>query len=210
VSGNLVKFDAMRSAITEAHAMDEVKDLRDKAMALELYAKQANDWESERQCREIRVRAERRCGELLSQREMAKGARGNPGGQGASIVPSAETRAQKTLAELGISYDQSSQWQKLAAVPERDFEEALANPLALTSGAMIIAGHEARTNPPDRSPVDDRALWLWGRLLDFSRNGLLELDPLDLFKQMPEHMRETILSEAPRVAAWLERMSRGQ
>ena len=34
----LVRYDAMCAAIAEAHAIDEVKDLRDKAAALQAYA----------------------------------------------------------------------------------------------------------------------------------------------------------------------------
>ena len=55
-------------------------------------------------------------GQLLREMEKATGARGNPGGQGAPVVPSRDTRAQK-LSDLGISHDQSSRWQKLAAIP---------------------------------------------------------------------------------------------
>jgi hypothetical protein len=47
-----VKYDAMCVAIEAAHSVDEVKDIRDRAVALKAYAHQA----------EIRVRAERRCG----------------------------------------------------------------------------------------------------------------------------------------------------
>jgi hypothetical protein len=64
---------------------------------------------------DVRVRAMRRAGELIAQMPKAPGARGNPGGQGAKIVRSSETTTQK-LADLGISKDQSSQWQKLAGV----------------------------------------------------------------------------------------------
>jgi hypothetical protein len=40
-------------------------------------------------------------------------------------VPSRDTRA-PTLTDRGISRDQSSRWQKLADVPEEQFEAALA------------------------------------------------------------------------------------
>jgi hypothetical protein len=113
---SLVKYDAMCLAIEAARAVDEAKDIRDKALAIQAYAKQAKNLDAERHAAEIRVRAERRCGELLAEMPKAKGAAGNPGGQGAKIVPSEDTRAQ-TLAQLGISYDQSSQWQQLAALP---------------------------------------------------------------------------------------------
>ena len=36
--------------------------------------------------------------------------------------------SEKTLSDLGITYDQSAQWQLLAAVPEDDFEPALTGP----------------------------------------------------------------------------------
>src|SRR5687767_14995064 len=56
---------------------------------------------------EIRLGAEKKAGRLLSQRQMAKGAAGNPGGRGAPVVQSHDTTTQ-TLEEIGISKDQSS------------------------------------------------------------------------------------------------------
>jgi hypothetical protein len=52
------------------------KRFRDKALALEVYSRQAQNVEAERRCCEIRLRAERKAGELLQQTEQAKGARG--------------------------------------------------------------------------------------------------------------------------------------
>ena len=63
----IVRYEAMVYAIAQCHAIDEVKDIRDKAMALELYAKQARNTDAERKASEIRLRAERRTGELLKE-----------------------------------------------------------------------------------------------------------------------------------------------
>ncbi len=73
---NLVKYEAMCRAITECHEVDEVKEIRDKALALEVYARQVVDTEAERQACEIRMRAERRAGGPLRQKKNASGTRG--------------------------------------------------------------------------------------------------------------------------------------
>src|SRR5262245_9154556 len=65
----MVRYDAMVHAIAECHRLDEVKDLHDKALALQLYAKQAKNVEAERKACEIRLRAERRAGELMAMLE---------------------------------------------------------------------------------------------------------------------------------------------
>ena len=211
MSAILVRYDAMCSAIAAAHAVDEVKDIRDKAVALALYARQANDTALERQVHDIRVRAERRTGELLRKMPKAAGARGQAGpGRGKTgspiTTPFSDT---PTLKDFGITKDQSSEWQKLAAVPEEEFEEGLANPVALPTAAHIIAAHEAKTFPqPVPGPqVDDAALWLWGRIKDFQRMGLLDRDPNEVCETMILHMKETTRELAPVVATWLGRIT---
>jgi Zn ribbon nucleic-acid-binding protein len=89
-------------------------------------ARQSKNTELERQAATIRLRAERRGGELLREMPKAKGAQGNPGGQGAKIVRLHDGTAQ-TLDDLGISKRQSSDWQKLAAIPEEKFRNEVAS-----------------------------------------------------------------------------------
>ena len=61
---DLVRYDAMCRAIAEAHVIDEVKDIRDKALALEVYYRQAKNIENECRAAEIRVRAEKKAAQL--------------------------------------------------------------------------------------------------------------------------------------------------
>jgi len=124
----LIKYDAMVHAITECHKIDEVKDLRDKARALELYAQQAKNTDAERRAAEIRIRAERKTGSLLRDTEKAK-----PGPKDRSC----DTTELKTLSDMGISKDQSSKWQKLAEIPDDEFEGYITAPdVPTTNGAL--------------------------------------------------------------------------
>lgn len=132
----LIRYDAMCRAIAEAYDVDEVTEIRRQADALEHYARMARNKEAVRQCGQIRLRAERRAGELLAQMEKAKGARGNPGGQGAAVVRSNGATTQ-TLADLGITKTQSAQWQQVAKIPAKAFDAALEKLAVPTTNALV-------------------------------------------------------------------------
>jgi N6-adenosine-specific RNA methylase IME4 len=121
--GVLAKYDAARRALAEAQRVDEVKGIRDKAVALQVYAKQANDTELVRKATDIRLRAERRAGELLAEMEKNKGAvRGKTGRKGKPVLD-----VKPKLANLGVTKTQSSRWQKLAALGSNQFETLVAD-----------------------------------------------------------------------------------
>jgi hypothetical protein len=60
------------------------------------------------------------------------------------------------------------------AIPQEKFEEALRDPVLRPTTAGIIA---RAAEPKKISPADPRALWIWGRLKDFEREGILKEDP---------------------------------
>ena len=195
----LVRYDAMCHAIAEAHAVDEVKDIRDKARAIEMYARQAQNTEAERQACEIRLRAERRCGQMLAgDIDRARASDGRP----------AKASTDPRLSDYGISYDQSSQWQKLAAVPDDQFEADLSDPMWRPTTSGLLERADARERGP--LPVlkgDEDALWLWGTLIDCYERGLLRRDTHELMATpMHNHMRETLYDLAPKIAEWLGRI----
>jgi N6-adenosine-specific RNA methylase IME4 len=122
----LIKLDTAQRALAEARTLPDVKQIRDTAAALQQYAKQqAYSLEIQNQAAEIKLRAERKAGELLRAMEKAKGA-SKPGTQRGTTRLHDET-ASPTLADLGISKSQSHRWQLEASLPETVFETYVAD-----------------------------------------------------------------------------------
>jgi hypothetical protein len=106
-------LDEARQAIQKATTVREVKEVKDRAEAIELYAKRAEYGEILAQkCVEIRLRAERKAGELLSESQKHKGGKPVTVDDGLEEPP--------TLEALGLTRNQSSKWQKIATIPESD------------------------------------------------------------------------------------------
>lgn len=144
----LIRYEAARNALAEAHRVDEVKDIRDKAEAMAAYARQAKDSELIQYATEIKVRAERRCGELLARTEKNTGGRPleNPSDDARGSSP--------TLRDMGLTYDESSRYQQLAAMPADHFETAVATAKA-TAGEVTTAFmlREAKAAKPHGKPA---------------------------------------------------------
>jgi hypothetical protein len=192
IGTELVRYDAMCRAIAEAYEVDEVKDIRDKAMAIALYAKQANNHEAELQAIQIRVRAERKAGELLKEIPTAQGQRTD------LVPPRDEVLApkQKVLSDLNISKQGAAEWERLADVPADEFETHLATSDA-PSARSIVYDHVRLhgSEPADRGrtlTADDFAnAYLEGAIKDIQRLENI-YDNVALVKDALANARRTI------------------
>jgi hypothetical protein len=85
------------------------------------YSRQALNRDAERKAIEIRLRAERRAGQLI--KELKESGQLKKGWR--SKLSSGTIVSRKTLPGLNITLDESSKWQKLAEIPEEEFEAKL-------------------------------------------------------------------------------------
>ena len=120
----LVRYDEACRALADAKSTDEAKHIHDTAEAMRAYARQAKNKQLEVDAAEIRIRAERRLGELIRGQKETVGM--NRGGllRGSAREP---RDPRPTLAEAGITKKLSSRAQKLAAVPDDEFESEIAD-----------------------------------------------------------------------------------
>lgn len=125
-AGNeLVKYEAAKHALSIAKSVDEVKNIHDVSAAMKAYAVQAQDRQLEIDASEIRIRAERRLGEMI---KAQKDAGGMAQGKRTDLVTHADQVNDKpTLADVGISKNLSSRAQAIASIPAPEFEEAIAD-----------------------------------------------------------------------------------
>jgi DNA modification methylase len=136
------------SYLAECQDLDEVKGLRDKAEALRLYQKKIGDSQrSQNAAAEIKIRAERRMGELIK----ATHGQGTHGGD----------RRSSSTVKLEISRGMSHRVQAIAAVPVERFEatisEAKRANRELTSREMIRIGKTEQRTRRKRQELEDRA-----------------------------------------------------
>jgi N6-adenosine-specific RNA methylase IME4 len=124
MSTGLIRYDAARKALAAAKAVDEVLDLRAKSDALRIYAVQAKDREMERDAAEIRIRAERRLGEMLVDEKISGRLR-----EGQAAVFAAENcstgeqlSGRTRLADIGVDRKLSMRAQNLARLEPAKFE----------------------------------------------------------------------------------------
>lgn len=140
----LTLYANARRALAEVRRVDEVKRIRDKALALQEYGRRAKDKKLVMDAKELQLYAELRAGELLVERKAAgleaRGTRSQvsafSGGSGS------EPPGAPTLEDLGIDKKLSVRARRFAGMDRDKFEEFVeyqAAKAAATAGDKLTA-----------------------------------------------------------------------
>jgi hypothetical protein len=135
--------EALR-ALEETSSLMDIKAIRDNAEAIRTYAQAARKGiEYRNRAAELRLRAERKAGRILSTLNLRGGDR-----------RSKNWRVRTRLADLGISRAESKRWQQLASIAESTFcdylETMKSQSRAVTAIGLIRAAMAATRVEPSR------------------------------------------------------------
>ena len=117
---DLVHIDNARHALAQAKSVEAVIDIRDKVRAIESYLRRHEGAaDAARMALDIRLRAERRLGEML-----------------AETVEHGGSKSRGVTLPEGVERMQSSRWQRIASLPDEVFEQELKRDEPSTSALV--------------------------------------------------------------------------
>jgi hypothetical protein len=211
ISRATAALDAARTSaeVLEARDMARVAYDAAKSVARIARAKQAHDTlivevhRSQAHALAIRARAEMR----LAEEYDAAQERGEV--RGANERTASRPQA-VSAADVGLSHKEVHEARKL-----RDAERDEPGIVARTINQMVESGEEPTSaslrrkiieRPTPQRTMDRRALWLWGRLEDFERDGVIDAGAEFLAAEMSPEMRATARRLLPKVIEFLAEM----
>lgn len=229
-TGALAQISQARRFLEQAKDLTDIKAVKDMAEAARLYARARRlGLETENAAAEIKVRADRKLGETLA--TTAKNRGGQPEQRGSTPTPRVGVeQPAPTLAELGISHNESSNAQAIASLPDDVFEDVITEtkeagkPLATKPlvregrkrkrDAAGAAMHRSRADP--RPPAEQSGPVNRQNILDaqlraaFSRaikcvSEINALAPARVFEVLRVGDIERTEATLERLAVWLER-----
>jgi hypothetical protein len=139
----IARLEAARTALSEAKTIQQSKSIADVAAAAEIYARRQKLGEEAIDfAHAVKIEALRKLGEILKETPKNEGRRMNGRDVGGSLrEPPTDDRP--TLAELGVDKKTSAMAQKLADLPDKDFEAVRDDHAAVGKAIAKVASTRA-------------------------------------------------------------------
>lgn len=217
-----VLIDRATAALDNARNSAEVLEARDmarvaydaaKSAGRMARAKQAHDslvvevHRSQAHALAIRARAEMR----LAEEYDAAQERGEVAGHGNNVTKGNVAKPNvTTAADLGIRRDEIHEARKF-----RDAETAEPGLISRALNAMVDRGEEPtraalrkEVIAKQKPKMAREPLWVWGRVKDFQRDGILGIPPERLGSGMTPEMRQDMRNQLPAVISYLTELEK--
>ena len=196
---DIALLDEARHAIEKATTVAEITDIIGKAEAMRIYLKRVDHAHMlVEYALQIKLRAERKGGELLP------ALISHGGGEEARSCTA-------TLPDLGITKNQSANWQRIASIPDETFEEALAEAKSETEMLRLARSLQKPPEspvPPSEPPGDPEppeapeppteslhGVWLDQLALQHAAQRLAQERGMDWYEGMTKEQRQDVLRE---------------
>ena len=220
-------IDKASAALANARSSAEVLEARDFARAAYDAAKSAARMSKAKQAHDsilaevhraqghalaIRSRAEMRLAEEYDAAQ-DRGEVASNGQRGSEkAVEKHNGFSPATAADLGLRRDEIHEARKL-----RDAEQAEPGLIQRAINAMVERGEEPTRSAlrrevierPAPKVMDATALWVWGRVNDFDRQGVLRKNPASILSEMTDPMRGDMRRVLPSLVEFLSEMENG-
>jgi N6-adenosine-specific RNA methylase IME4 len=195
-------YDTACHALAKAVAVDEVKDIHDKAIAMAVYARQAKNRDLEADAVALRMRATRKLDQLRQAQKDSVGLnRGAAGGgkkaspRGVLITP---RDIRPTLESQGIDKNLAKQARVLGAMDDASFEHKVAEARASASRVYRRAIREAeiaqeRAERRERTAVGGSVADLHALIASGYHAGVIAIDPAWPFGSYSERSMNAVI-----------------
>ncbi|MFC1834119.1 DNA-methyltransferase [Thermodesulfobacteriota bacterium] len=196
----LAHFESVQSELSIIDSIEDAVKLRDKAELLRVLATKIKASKSTLdEIAAVKVRAERRLGQLLSQRPETRGGDRRSEDFQKSSPSTFENEESPTLSNLGVSKNLSSRSQLIANIPDELFEERIEHTKGLESGrdlsAEILSYAKYLRREQDREERRQEAAEAAERIEPDERIKILHGDFREVLADVPDKSVDMILTD---------------
>jgi site-specific DNA-methyltransferase (adenine-specific) len=185
--------DNAREQLAQIKTLESGINYLNKVKAIEVWAKaEKKDAELQNMIAEQKIRTQRILGQLLKESELDKGGR-----------PSKENQSKHTtgLSDFGLTKDQSSTFQKIAALPEEIFEAEIATAkdesakrVELTTSRVLLAAKEYEQQKKKEEHKQDV---MGKRVKNIFEDNFMQGDCLDVLETLPDNSIDIVITDPP-------------
>jgi DNA modification methylase len=185
-----------QAQLAQIKTLESGVDYLNKVKAIEVWAKaEKKDAELQNMIAEQKIRTQRILGQLLKESDLKRG--NAPGSNNREIVKSKDT----TLQSFGISKDESSTFQKIAALPEEVFEREIAvakeeseKRVELTTSRVLFAAKEyeqQKKKDQHKQDVMDK------RVQNIFKDSFINGDCLAVLETIQDNSIDIVITDPP-------------